>query len=72
MIWSLNIQTALNGIGGVKCGLIYFSDKHFTVPVTLTREKTPHLVRQINRYIDQNKQAGYTYSVQYISILENL
>lgn len=67
MMWTLNIQSAINGMGGVSCGLIYFTSTHFTVPVTLIREKTPHLEKRIRQKIEQHKQAGYTYSINYIT-----
>jgi hypothetical protein len=67
MMWALNIQSAINEMGGVSCGLIYFTGTHFTVPVTLTREKTPHLEKRIQQKVERLKQPGYTYSINYIT-----
>lgn len=66
MIWALNIQSAINEMGGVQCGLIYFSGTHFTIPITLTREKTAHLDMRIRQKVDLHKKNGYTYTIQYI------
>lgn len=62
---TINIQAALNEIGGIKCTSIYFAGKHMTVNIEYKREITPHLDSKIRNKIELHKLPGYNYTITY-------